>query len=94
MLYVLMPEVMLNCPRIVVIVGQLTLSGMADQGLVTPSTKMRQYFTLNVGLSSGRFSRLSYRRVVQTLACPSHSWTLAMSTACSRALVAALTRRE
>jgi hypothetical protein len=29
-----------------------------------------------VGLSSGRERRRPYRRVVETLACPSHSWTL------------------
>jgi hypothetical protein len=34
---------------------------------------------LNVGLSSGRLLRLSYSRVIETLACPSHCWTSAIS---------------
>src|SRR5271165_5098668 len=53
-----------------------------------------QYFTRKVGLSSGLLLRRSYRRVVDTLACPSQSWTLAISESCDRAFVAAVARSE
>ena len=53
-----------------------------------------QYLIRNVGLSSGRILRRSYRRVVETFAWPSHSWTLAISASCESALVAAVARSE
>jgi hypothetical protein len=46
-----------------------------------------RYLTWNVGLSSGRILRRAYSRVVETLAWPSHSWTLAISASCESALV-------
>ena len=44
-----------------------------------PVDFLSQYSTLNVGLSSGRLCRLSYSRVVEIFACPSHSCTRAIS---------------
>lgn len=48
-------------------------SSRSPQTLGTTKAEVTQYDTLNVGLSSGRLFRLSYRRVVAMLAWPSHS---------------------
>ena len=43
-----------------------------DIRLISVSSWIPPYFTRKVGLSSGLLLRRSYRRVVDTLACPSH----------------------